>query len=467
MDEIGGMTKPIRRSVLVVGVLLALLAPAGARAHDGLRTSTPAAGDSLGAAPSAISLVFTREVALALVSASLEGPAGAVALGEPVAGAGAEVTLTVRGSMVAGAYTLRWRIVGRDGHPVTGTIEFAVRDGAAGVAQPAAAAEPTEAEPAPAGMDDHEPPADIDPFGPESAGYVLVRWVGYLALVGVLGVIAFGLVVLPLARARGVMGETVASLAAEAGRLGLPAAVLLLVATAARLIAQSAAVHGPDATFEPGGIAGILGSTVWGTGWLIQLAGAALALVAFVLAGRGRRAGWTLAALAALALTIAPPLSGHAAAVEPLGTLAIAADALHVLGAGGWIGALFVVFVLAVVRGNDALRGGALASLVAAFSGAALGFAALLVVSGVVTTWIHLPSLADLWRSDYGRTLLLKSGALLPLFATGAYNWKRVRPALDTGADPSALRRSAALELGVAVLVLLITAVLVATPPPE
>ena len=50
--------------------------------------------------------------------------------------------------------------------------------------------------------------------------------------------------------------------------------------------------------------------------------------------------------------------------------------------------------------------------------------------------------------------------------AAGAYNWKRVLPLLGTATATSRLRRSTSVELAAALIVLLITAVLVATPMP-
>jgi putative copper export protein len=91
-------------------------------------------------------------------------------------------------------------------------------------------------------------------------------------------------------------------------------------------------------------------------------------------------------------------------------------------------------------------------------------FAALVVGTGLFASWLHLPSPAALWQSGYGRTLLLKLAVLSLVFATGAYNWLWVRPALGADAATRRRRRSATLELAVGVLVLLVTAVLVATP---
>lgn len=80
--------------------------------------------------------------------------------------------------------------------------------------------------------------------------------------------------------------------------------------------------------------------------------------------------------------------------------------------------------------------------------------------------WLRTQALSALWESGYGRTLLLKLALLSVVFATGAYSWLRVRPALGSTAAAGRLRRSATLELAAGVLVLAVTAVLVATPPP-
>lgn len=52
------------------------------------------------------------------------------------------------------------------------------------------------------------------------------------------------------------------------------------------------------------------------------------------------------------------------------------------------------------------------------------------------------------------------------VFGTGAYSWLRVKPALGGERAAGRVRRSATVEVAVGVLVLLVTAVLVATAPP-
>jgi copper transport protein len=77
-----------------------------------------------------------------------------------------------------------------------------------------------------------------------------------------------------------------------------------------------------------------------------------------------------------------------------------------------------------------------------------------------------MSELSALWQSGYGRTLLVKLAMLSVVAGTGAYNWRRVKPTLGTAAGTMRMRTSARIELMVGALVLIATAVLVATPTP-
>ncbi len=208
--------------------------------------------------------------------------------------------------------------------------------------------------------------------------------------------------------------------------------------------------------------------TRWGGAWMVYAAGAALALVGFVIARLRPAFGWTLAAVGAVTLAFGAALSGHAGASPQWMAFAVAIDAAHIIGASGWLGSLLYVIAAGVPamrnRDNSALS---ISKLVNAFSPAALAFAALVVVSGAMSAWMRLGGVEPLWSSHYGRVLLLKLFALSAVIATGAYNWKRVKPSLGVDAATHRLVRSARAELAIGVVVLSITAVLVATPPPS
>ena len=255
---------------------------------------------------------------------------------------------------------------------------------------------------------------------------------------------------------------------ARAASIGLAAALIFAVVAFARLHAQSVALAGLGGDGTGGVIGRILTQTVWGTGWLVQIAATGVAAIGFFMARRERAVGWTVAAVGALALAVTPALTGHAAALPSLAPLAVIADAVHVASAGGWLGSLLLVLVAGMPAALAPGTGDRdVADLVNAFSTIALRFAAALGATGLIAAWLQVGSFTALWESGYGRTLLLKLAVASAVLAIGAYNWRRVRPALGEKAGAALLRRSATAELAIGAVVLLITAALVGMETPR
>jgi putative copper export protein len=169
-----------------------------------------------------------------------------------------------------------------------------------------------------------------------------------------------------------------------------------------------------------------------------------------------------------VALAMSAALGGHAGASADLRWLAVSDDALHIVGASGWLGSLFWLAVvgLAVTNRSDERRASRVATLVRAFSPVALGCAALVVSTGVVSAWLRLGSLPALWTTSYGQVLLVKIALLIGVIGTGFFNWRVVQPSLGSDVATARLHRSATVELGIGALIILATAVLVALPTP-
>jgi len=476
------------------GVAIWLAAtPAVLSAHPKLRRAVPTSGAHLAAAPRELRLTFAPPPELAFSRLRFLGPRGAeVALGPVRVDSVGTLVAPITGPLTAGTYTVVWQVAGGDGHPVRGRYAFTITPGAAGLpaatppanagasrdsvtGEPGGAVTSPGREPPPA--EHHHDPTSMPEGEGLDAGspvYVAIRWLQFTALLLVIGALAFrGFVLGRVGRMRPASGsETSAMLASardRAAALGLWASVALGTVALLRLYVQSYATHGASDALDMGLLGTMLARTTWGWGWLLQVVGVALAVTGFAIARRGRAAGWPLAAIGTIALAFTPALSGHAAASPELKPAAIVADAVHVMGAGSWLGSLLFVIAVGVpaaLRLPEGSRGPAVAYLVNAFSPTALIFAGVTAATGVFAAWLHLGSVPALWESAYGRTLLLKLAVLSVVFGTGAYNWLRVRPALGDVQGAHRIRRSAVVELAVGVLVLAVTAVLVATPPP-
>lgn len=300
-----------------------------------------------------------------------------------------------------------------------------------------------------------------------NALYVAIRWIELVALTLVLGAIAFTTVVLvalpPKARWRGntlpwmrVRAATSALLAT--GVLGL--ALLLRVGLQVFIVCRGRAPSGE-------GVGAMLGCSVWGWASTMQLVGVVATALGFALAQLERPIGWHTAVVGAGLLALAPAVTRNALSSSSMAPVAVLADALHIISAGGWIGSLFYVVASGIPEAlqlDESERGRAVADLLNAFLPTSLVFAAITVLTGTFSAWLHLGAFEALWQSQYGLRLLLKLVLLSIVVGAGAYNWLHVRPRLGGRRGASRVKRSAAVELGAGLLVLLATAMLIATP---
>ncbi|HEY7816381.1 MAG TPA: copper resistance CopC family protein [Nakamurella sp.] len=114
------------RAVLVLAVtLLATLGLAApASAHATLIGSDPANGAVVQTAPTVVTLTFDDALANFEPVVTVTGPDGtAYQTGAPTVD-GAQLRSAVAALPVAGAYTIAYRVVSGDGHPVEGTVSF-------------------------------------------------------------------------------------------------------------------------------------------------------------------------------------------------------------------------------------------------------------------------------------------------------------------------------------------------------
>ncbi|MFI5296693.1 MAG: copper resistance D family protein [Polyangiales bacterium] len=186
-------------------------------------------------------------------------------------------------------------------------------------------------------------------------------------------------------------------------------------------------------------------------------------LVSFFLARRRLPVAWQVAGVATIAFTLRNVLSGRLKAMV---------NPLHVLGGGLWIGTLFVLVVCGVREMMHAsvtveARESAVATMVRRFSPLALFGAGLLGLTGVTTAWTHLKRLDALWTTPYGYVLDAKLVVVGLVLLLGAWNWRRVGPALGHDGGAKTIHRTASLELAVAAIVLGLTSVLVSVPSPK
>lgn len=297
---------------------------------------------------------------------------------------------------------------------------------------------------------------------PEAAARLLCI-LGVLLALGALG---HRLLLLPLARSRS--GSSAASGDRDddrwAGAVGAVGVAIVCVGLLLRLVVQTVSVFGYDAlTLENLRIVGV--DSRWGGRFRLQAGAVLTALPALLLTRRWPRLGWTLASAALLSLALVLPLTGHAASHGAAGR---ASQALHVLGAGLWIGTLAVTALRRGAAGSLVVEGDA--PLLRSFAPIAAPAAGAVVLAGGFSAWLFVPDLQTLGWTAYGRLLVTKIVLALGVAALGFLNFRRLRRGGEGRAQSGAAAARGehlpvVFELGLALAVVAVTALLGTLPP--
>ena len=447
-----------------------LLVPALAWAHAHLKRSEPAAGSHINAPPQAIRFWFSERPELSMTLISMKDASGKnITLGAPERDRGDPLLVSVRvpPALQAGRYTVAWRTAASDGHPSHGSFSFVVL---AGIAPPGHMIVPqigavtdtvgtTTVSSSTKGENGEEADAA------SSVSNSLARTFSFAGLLALIGAVAFRTLVLP--RARGMNAELTTLMARRTAVLGFVASVLVIVSAFMRIFLESQMMSAmPD--MQSMSMADMAMHTQWGLALRLELGAAIVALLSFALGVRRVRGAWFVASISALILAVTPALAGHAAASPRFTSLMIISDFLHVLGGASWLGSLLAVMAVGIPLSltlEGAERWSSVASLVNSFSPIALTSAAVVLVSGLIASWVHVEHLSDLWQTAYGQVLLLKVSLVAITLTIGAYNFRRVQPQLVNETGSARLKRSAAIELSVGFLILVVTGFLTGISP--
>lgn len=240
-------------------------------------------------------------------------------------------------------------------------------------------------------------------------------------------------------------------------------AALVVTASAARLWAQTYQAFGGDQPLTWLLVRVIVTETPWGRGWTWQALGALLCVVT-ALTLRRRWHWWPLFVVSAVATGFFTALNGHAVGMETGVWITVLAHGTHVVAAGLWLGTLALLLMVtspeAPINDGESSEGAAFVDLIDRFSPMALSAVGALVTAGLVATWRHVGTPANM-VSPYGLVLGLKIGAFVAAAVCGWINWRSVRPTLRfSGAAQRRLRRLAWLEITFGTIAVALTAVL-------
>jgi putative copper export protein len=409
--------------------------------------------------PTSLQLWFSERPELRFSSIELVDSSGVVVpLGQLTLGDSTSISAAIQKPLTPGRYSIAWRTAAADGHSTNGRFTFIV---SSQVDTGGKAVTPPNASQPRSGTRNANAPVET---GGASGFSLPVRWAELVAAMVLIGAVVFRLFVLPMAQWP---VHELSEATDRARRLATSVAILFLVASFTRLVAQSDLAMSA-ATSRGAAIMSTMRFTRWGHGWTFSAVGAGLALVGLLVA-RTARSAWILAGLGAVAICVGEAMTGHPVAMGRQAPLAVAVDVAHFLSAGGWLGGLTCVLLcgLPALRAPDeSTRAAAGSRLVRSYHRTAVECVLLTIVSAFIAGWLRLPTMNDLWTTDYGLALLRKIVVVVVVLAFGFFHWRTavVRDWARTTANR--FRISATVELLAAAVVLALTVVLISTALP-
>ncbi|MFE0626735.1 copper resistance CopC/CopD family protein [Streptomyces sp. NPDC058864] len=375
----------------VLGLLLGTAAPASA--HAALVGSDPAQGSVVRTAPAQVRLTFSEGVLLSKDAIRVLGPDGRRAeTGDANDGGRGNTTAAValRPGLGNGTYTVAWKAVSADSHPVAGAFTFSI--GAPSKTSVAL-------------------PAQEVGGGIVGTLYDIARYAAYLGFALLVGAAFFIGVCWP----DGARTRSMRRLVATGWAAMVAATILLLM-----LRAPYANGGGLGDAFDLGGVREVL-DTRPGAALLsrLLLLAAGAVFIAVLFGSWAKREdpverqdlAWGLAiggTVVSVGLAATWAMAEHAS-VGIQASVAMPVDIVHLLAMAVWLGGLTSLLV-ALWGGQRVER-----ATVQRFSRIAFGAVVTLVVTGVYQSWRQLGSWDALVSTGYGQLLLVKVGLVILL----------------------------------------------------
>lgn len=441
-----------RFALLLAGLFGCGLVLAGpAAAHAALIATDPPDGARVHEAPHAVTLTFAESVGLSDIGYLhvTDQSGNRVDRGSAYHpnGAGSKVAENLKDGLGDGTYTVSYRVISDDSHPVAGSFAFVVGNG-------------------PLVRSHAGQPSAVDPVTGDA--FDVARWISYAGL-ALLGGLWLAFTVWPAGR-----DDRRARLIVWTGFWALAVGAVL------ELLLQ-----GP---YTAGSGLGQVGSwslledtlrTEYGrlhSFRLLFLGALGLLLARVVQPGERRTSAGALAGVLGVAVVWTFSRAGHAATTSPV-WLSVGVDMLHLLAMATWIGGLVMLFVAVLPRGDA----GELRRVLPVFSLVAMAAVAVLAGSGTYSAWRGIGSLHAIFGTTYGLLVVAKVVLLGGILAVANLSRRLVNrrvvafamtdavtespPGLsDDEIHRERLRRSVAVEAVIAFVVLGVAAVLVAEP---
>ncbi|OIK11856.1 copper resistance protein CopC [Bacillus sp. MUM 13] len=434
------MTKHICRLCLLLSVLLFALFPDKTFAHASIIRSSPGVNEVLPKPPSAVKIQFNEPVQAGFHSLKVLDSSGKqVNLTNAQVNSHNDAILEAhfKKKLSRGAYSLQWKAVSADGHPVEGVIPFAV--GTGGEQTPKINEK----------RNDYFPRIDL----------IMLRGLLYLSFSLFIGVIIFNLFFNKFEGRETLKKIHTKSMAVLWFSLsGMVISIVLSLPMQTTLYAGVSWAK----VFNASLLKDTISQTDFGLYWIFELLFLVLLiLVTYIAAGNGfTKKSWLIPIVIYIALLLSKASTGHAAASEHR-VITVAMDFIHLLAASIWIGGLFALLLLLPgIRSqkNESERQLYWNSIRTFSLWAALSVASI-IITGIYGSLLYVPTFYSLLHTYYGYALLGKILLFVIMLILGSVHFFQGRKQGKNG-----IAYSIWIELLTGAAILIIAAVLTNLP---
>ncbi len=429
-----------------------------ALAHNTLLSSDPADGATLAVVPTQIIWDFDNSVPLETMTVTLIDATGARSdlSGSTHGAAGDTQVVTPLPQLQPGPVSLRWRLVGPDGHPITGRVDFTFTAptpttvAVTPTTMPAdAATTPTTA----AVIEEISVDRGDGTYSTSTATRWVLRYASYLAIMAIVGTLL-----------------TAAHVWSGAGTLPILRRILsrALIATAVlgflQLLVIASDVSGKAPWSSFGSIEAAT-TTDAGMAFALRIA---LALSMWLVLFHARLVQpdvyWTSVSIPGLGLLGTWAFAGHSRSMR-WSEIGVITDVAHHAAAAAWIAGLAIVGWIVIPK----TKVDVMVPAVRRFSKVAATSVAVLVGTGLIQTVRLVGNPTDLLDVNHGRFLAAKVVVLAVMLGIANANRRRVEHRLNDSAQLShhvgGLRQAVLTEFAIGLVIVAITAAMVVSPP--
>lgn len=416
--------------MLFVSLFSLLIYPLAVSGHATVTSSNPSPNEILDSLPEKISIQFSEDIQTSFYTLEVYSENESKIPLQDIHVSKKTLEGTWSDSSDEGVYFIKWRVISSDGHPIEGTIPFQFGETTNNSGQVIAK----------------------ENAGFPSSSQIFLQSLQYLCFAAITGILFFNLLL-----TKGPLPDRMSSRTRGYILLSYTGLAISILLSLPLKVTIDAGVGWQNA-FNGLYLKEVLQSTQFGTIWIIEIILLITLLIPLFFMMRNHFNKYTLFLSFVLmsSLMVCKAFIGHTNDTTHQ-YLAVTMGFLHLLSMALWLGGLLAILVIMPKSYNPKMTDDKKTfywSIIQKFSSWAFLFVSILIISGVYSSFQHIPTLHSLLNTTYGQILIIKIGLMFMMLGFGVYHFIRGKR------KAKKLGLSTGIEFSLGIIVLIVAALL-------